>query len=186
MGDTLQEPVLRALNRGRIHFHIDVARTAKLFLRSEDTRKKLVHSKSKKLPVAGVWRRNFFSVKVAEVRRRAGWMDEVSFGGFPMVGSFREEGGDQAEEGGFVWKDPGEAGAAFDFLIEPFEGIAGAQAALVGGGKGEAGEAFWNGVFEPGGKFWGGDGVGDDEFRQTALGAAAPRPINLSYSVIYS
>ena len=47
---------------------------------------------------------------------------EVSFGGFPIVGRFREEGGDEAEEGGFVWKDAGDAGAAFDFLIDAFEG----------------------------------------------------------------
>lgn len=59
-----------------------------------------------------------------------------------MVGGFREECGDEAEEGGFVWKDAGDAGAAFEFLVDAFEGVAGAQAALVGGWEGEDGEAF--------------------------------------------
>ncbi len=33
----------------------------------------------------------------------------------------RRSGGGR-EEGGFVWKDAGDAGAAFDFLIDAFEG----------------------------------------------------------------
>jgi transposase len=43
---------------------------------------------------------------------RDGWMHvEVSFGRFPIVGSFREQCAHQAEKGGFVWKDGGDAGA---------------------------------------------------------------------------
>ena len=100
---------------------------------------------------------------------------EVSLGGLPIVGSFREESGDEAQEGGIVWKDGGDAGAAFDFLVDPLERIGGAQAALVGGGEGEDGEALRKGGFQPGGEFGGGGGVGGDDFLETALGAGAVR-----------
>ena len=109
---------------------------------------------------------------------RGGWIHvEVGFGRFPLVGSFREEGGEEAEEGGFVWKDAGDAGAAFEFLVDAFEGVAGAQAALVGGREGEDGEAFRDGGFKPEGEFWGGGGVGDEEYRQSALGTWAVRAV---------
>ena len=39
---------------------------------------------------------------------------EVSFRGLPIVGSFGEEGANEAEEGGIVWEDGGDACAAFD------------------------------------------------------------------------
>ena len=96
---------------------------------------------------------------------------EVSFRGFPIVGSFGEESGDEAEEGGIVRKDGGDASAAFDFLIDAFERVAGAQAALVCGREGEDGEALWDGGFHPCGEFWGGGGVGDDYFLEAAFGA---------------
>ena len=66
---------------------------------------------------------------------------EVDFGGEPVVGDFCEDGAGEAEEGGFVGKDGGDAGAAFEFLIDAFEGVGGAQAALVGGGQLEDGES---------------------------------------------
>ena len=53
---------------------------------------------------------------------------EVSFGGFPVVADFVEHGTDQAQEGGWVWEDAGDAGAAFEFLVDAFERIGGAQA----------------------------------------------------------
>ena len=51
-----------------------------------------------------------------------------------MVGGLGEQSRDQAQEGGFVWEDGGDTGAAFEFLVDAFEGVGGAQAALVGGG----------------------------------------------------
>ena len=98
---------------------------------------------------------------------------EVSFRGFPIVGSFSEESGDEAEEGGIVWEDGGDACAAFDFLVDAFEWVAGAQAALVWGWEGEDGEALWDGGFHPCGEFWGGGGVGVDDFLEAAFGAEA-------------
>ena len=79
---------------------------------------------------------------------------EVSFRGFPIVRSFSEESGDEAEEGCIVRKDGGDASAAFDFLIDAFERVAGAKAALVCGREGEDGEALWDGGFHPCGEFW--------------------------------
>ena len=84
-------------------------------------------------------------------RRSGGRLDvlihvEVRFGGFPIVGSFREESGDEAEEGGFVWKegDDTSAGAlsaveraAFEFLVDAFEGVGGAEAVRMVGGEGK-------------------------------------------------
>ena len=63
-----------------------------------------------------------------------------------------QKSGDEAEEGGFVWKNGDDAGAdalssveraAFEFLVDAFEGVGGAQAALMGGveGKERGGEA---------------------------------------------
>lgn len=53
---------------------------------------------------------------------------EADFSGFPIFACFAEEGGGQAEQGGFIWKDAGDAGAAFEFLVDAFERIGGAQA----------------------------------------------------------
>jgi len=66
---------------------------------------------------------------------------EVDFGGEPVVGDFCEDGAGQAQEGGFVWEDGGDAGAAFEFLVDAFEGVGGAQAALMGGWELEDGES---------------------------------------------
>ena len=61
---------------------------------------------------------------------------EVDFPGFPFVAGFGQKGGDQAQEGGFIGEDAGHAGAAFEFLVDAFQRIGGAQPILVGGGKG--------------------------------------------------
>lgn len=46
------------------------------------------------------------------------------------------------QERGLVGKEGGDAGSALDFLIDAFEGVAGAHAAMVGGRKGEDGESL--------------------------------------------
>ena len=53
---------------------------------------------------------------------------EVNFAGFPFVAGFAEEGGDEAQEGGFIGEEAGDAGAAFEFLVDAFERVGGAQA----------------------------------------------------------
>ena len=62
---------------------------------------------------------------------------EVDFSGFPIFGDLGEESGDEAEERGFVGEDAGDAGAAFEFLVDPFEGVGGAEALLVSDREGE-------------------------------------------------
>jgi hypothetical protein len=57
---------------------------------------------------------------------------EVNFGGLPFVVDFAEQGGDQTQERGFIGEEAGDAGAAFEFLVDPFQGVAGAQAELLG------------------------------------------------------
>ena len=57
---------------------------------------------------------------------------EVNFGGLPFIAQFVEHGGDQAQERGFIGEEAGDAGAAFEFLVDPFQGVAGAQAELLG------------------------------------------------------
>ena len=62
----------------------------------------------------------------------------------PVVGDFCEDGGGEAQKGGFVGKDGGDASAgalsvvewaAFEFLVDAFEGVGGAQAALWAAGS---------------------------------------------------
>src|ERR1035441_9905270 len=42
---------------------------------------------------------------------------EVNFGGLPFIAEFVEQGGDQAQEGGFIGEEAGDAGAAFEFWL---------------------------------------------------------------------
>ena len=67
---------------------------------------------------------------------------EVDFSGFPIVAGFAEERRDQAQEGGFIGEDAGDAGAAFEFLVDAFQRIGGAHPLLVGGGQQEHREAL--------------------------------------------
>ena len=39
-----------------------------------------------------------------------------------MIGDFSEKGGAEAEQGSFVSKDGGDAGATLEFLVDAFEG----------------------------------------------------------------
>jgi hypothetical protein len=78
---------------------------------------------------------------------------EVNFGGLPFIADFVEQGGDQTQEGGFIGEEAGDAGAAFEFLVDAFQGVAGAQSGLVGDGQGEGGEALRQIGFQPDGEF---------------------------------
>jgi len=84
---------------------------------------------------------------------------EVDFSGEPLFADFAEEGGDETEQGSFVWKEGGDAGSASEFLIDALDGVACAHAALVGSGEGEDREAFGDVCLHPGGKFRGRLGV---------------------------
>ena len=74
---------------------------------------------------------------------------ERGFGGEPVVGEFAGDGGDQAQEGGGVWEEGGDAGSAADLLVEVFEEVGGAQAEAVFWREEEDGEAFGDVGLEP-------------------------------------
>ncbi len=42
---------------------------------------------------------------------------EVDFSGEPLFADFAEEGRDESEKRGFVWKEGGDAGSAFDTKV---------------------------------------------------------------------
>jgi hypothetical protein len=102
---------------------------------------------------------------------------EVNFPGFPFVTGFGEDGADEAQEGGFIGKEAGDAGAACEFFIHALEWIGGAQAALVRAGKGEGGQALRQVFLHPDGEFGGGGGVFGDDPLETGLGGEAIRTI---------
>ena len=102
---------------------------------------------------------------------------EVNFSAFPFVAGFGQEGADQAQESRFIGEHTGDASAAFEFHIDPFEWIAGAQAALMGGGKGENREALGQVLFHPCGQLGSGFGLGGHHFFEPGLGAEAIRTV---------
>ena len=94
---------------------------------------------------------------------------EVNFGGLPFIAQFVEQGGDQAQEGGFIGEEAGDAGTALEFLVDPFQGIAGAQSELVGEWQGEDGEALGQAGFHPGGEFGSAGGIEGDDFLEASF-----------------
>jgi hypothetical protein len=98
---------------------------------------------------------------------------EVDLSGFPIVAGFGQEGGDQAEEGWFVGENAGDTGAAFEFLVDPFQRFAGAHFLLVGAGQGENREALREVFFQPRGEFGGTVGVVGDDFLEALFGGGA-------------
>ena len=102
---------------------------------------------------------------------------EVNFGGLPFIAEFVEQGGDQAQEGGFIGEEAGDAGAAFEFLVDPFQSVAGAQSGLVGERQGEDGKALGQVGFHPGGEFGSAGGIESDDFLEAAFSARTIRAV---------
>ena len=102
---------------------------------------------------------------------------EVDFAGEPLFADFAEQGGDEAEQRGLVWKEGGDAGSAFEFLIDAFDGIACAHAALVGGREGKDREALREVVLHPGGELWGRLGIGIHESFEAGMGGGEIRRV---------
>jgi len=48
---------------------------------------------------------------------------EVDFSGFPFFAGLGQQGRDQTQEGRFIGKEAGDAGAAFDFLINALQRV---------------------------------------------------------------
>ena len=57
--------------------------------------------------------------------------------------------------------------------VDAFEGVGGAQAALMGGWELEDGEALGEVFLHPRGELWGDGGVGGDDFLEPGLGVRA-------------
>jgi len=87
---------------------------------------------------------------------------EVGFGGFPVVGDFHEDGGDETQATGLVGEDGGDACSAADGFVESLAEIGSAQAFADGFREGEDGEALGKIGFHPGGQLWGAGGVFGD------------------------
>jgi len=102
-----------------------------------------------------------------------GFHVEVNFSRFPIVAGFRQEGGDQTEEGRFIREDTGDAGAALEFLIDAFQGVGGAQSFLVGEGQGKDRQTLRQIFFHPSRKFGGAVGVVGDDFLEAGFGSEA-------------
>jgi len=100
---------------------------------------------------------------------------EVNFSGFPFFAGFGQERADQPQQGRFVGKDAGDPGAAFEFHVDAFERVGGAQAALVGAGKGEYGEALREVFFHPSGQLGRGGSVSGDDLLEPRMGAEPVR-----------
>ncbi len=94
---------------------------------------------------------------------------EVDFSGFPLFACFAEESCDQAEQGGFIWKDACDASAAFEFLVDAFERIGGSQASLMSWWQSENGEALGQVFFQPGSKLGSGVSVQGEDFPEALL-----------------
>ena len=67
---------------------------------------------------------------------------EVGFGGFPVVGDFPEDGGDEAAATLWGWEDGHDAGSTADLLVKGYAEVGGAEAFADGIWEGEEGEAF--------------------------------------------
>ena len=102
---------------------------------------------------------------------------EVNFGGLPFVADFVEQGGDQAQEGGFIWEEAGDAGAAFEFLVDPFQSVAGAEAELLGWRQGEDGKTLGQVGFHPGGEFGSVGGIEGDDFLEASFRSRSIRAV---------
>ena len=94
----------------------------------------------------------------------------VDFGGEPFVALLAEEGGDEAQEAGFVGEEGGDVGAAFEFLIDALDGVAGAHAAVMGNGEGINIEALREVLFHPDGESGGGFGIEGDTLLEPCMG----------------
>ena len=99
--------------------------------------------------MTGSWPRNIFSetgFQAGEVGFQGlGLEREAGASGFPLPGDFREHCGDRAEDGGFVWKEAGDTGAAFDPAVGVEAGTQRSLETFVGVG----GEGVWDAAAAP-------------------------------------
>lgn len=102
---------------------------------------------------------------------------EVSFSGFPFFAGFGQERANQAQEGRFIGKEAGDARAAFEFFVDAFDRIGGAQAALVRHGEGQDRQALREVFLHPSRELGRGGGMGGDHFLESCLRTEAIRTV---------
>ena len=102
---------------------------------------------------------------------------EVNFFTLPLVAGLRQERADEPEEGGFVGKHSGHAGAPFQFLIDAFQSVGGAQAFLVRLRQAQNGQALRQIFFHPGGQLGRARGIPGYDFLEAAVGTGAIRAV---------
>ena len=98
---------------------------------------------------------------------------EVDFSRFPFFAGFGQQGRDQAEEGRFVGKEAGDAGAAFNFLIHSFQRVGGAHPFLVAARQGKDREAQRQVFLHPSGEFGRALGVVRDDLLESQVSGGA-------------
>ena len=81
---------------------------------------------------------------------------EVSFGGFPVVGDFHEDGGDKAEATFWGGEDGDDTGSAADLFVNGFAEVGGTETFADGLGEGKDGKAFGEIFLHPGSELGGG------------------------------
>ncbi len=115
--------------------------------------------------------RHVYSIK-SEIRLGVvgGVHVEVNFGSEPFVALLAEEGGDEAPQQGFVGEEGGDAGAAFQLLIDALDGDASAPAPLMGAGEGLNGETLREVLLHPSSQCGGGFGIAGDALFESSLG----------------
>ena len=94
-------------------------------------------------------------------------MGKIGFSGPPLLGNVHEDGGEEAQDGGFDWKKACDLGASFDLGVEGFAHDGSAQGAADIFGKDKNGEAFGNGASHPASDIGNGLGVIFDDLVET-------------------
>ena len=102
---------------------------------------------------------------------------EVNFGGLPFVATFVEQGSDQSQEGVFIGEEASDAGAAFEFPVDPLQSVTGTQSELVGEWQGKDGEALGQIGFYPGGEFGRANGVEGHDFFEASFSGRTIRAV---------
>jgi len=100
---------------------------------------------------------------------------EVNFSRLPFVAELSQERGHQSQKRGFVGKQGRDAGAAFEFLVDPFDGVAGAQPFVMRCGQAEHGKTFRQVFLHPRGELGCGGRVAGNNLLEPLFGCGARR-----------